>query len=125
MSAKMNAQKKIVFGSVIQSSIRNCRVWLSVLPLLLVSFAQAGTLDIRLSDGTHSWEWTPTIIDTGNGTGKVNDVTYNPLGASLFCHDMTLDFDPFISASFDIVNNTLAVQNYTLTFILPILPILG
>ena len=51
---------------------------------------------------------------------KVNDITYNAPGASLFCYNMTLAYDPFISASVDVNNNTASVQNYTLIFTLPI-----
>src|SRR5947207_1253372 len=117
MGAKMNmASTKI--PSV--SAMRKCRVALVALPLLVTCIAQAAsTLDIKLSVGANNYEWTPTILAVGDGTYKVNDVGYNPSGSSLFCYNMTLDYDPFISASVDVVNNTLAVQNYTLTFTLP------
>ena len=115
---KTMAPQKIASVSALQ---RN-RVWLTVLPLLAASFTQAATLDIKLTDGSHNWEWTPTIIDTGNGGGRVDDITYSPSGVSMRCYNMTLDFDPFISASVDVVNNTAGIQNYILTFSMPIAP---
>ena len=123
MGAKMNmASPKILFVSV----MRKYRASLIALPLLVSCIAQAAsTLDIRLSVGANNYEWTPAILAVGDGTYKVNDVGYNPPGSSLLCYNMTLDYDPFISASVDVVNNTLAVQNYTLTFTLPILAIPG
>jgi len=107
---------------LIQEFICKRTGWLLVLPLLAASFAQAATIDIKLSDGSHNWEWTPAIVDDGHGGYKVNDISYNPGAASVTCYNMSLDYDPFISASVDVVNNTAGVQNYTLTFTLPISP---
>ena len=118
----MNMVPQNPFVSVLPTSIRKSRVWLTVLPLLAAAFAQGATLDIKLSDGTHSWEWTPSIVDLGNGSGKINDISYSPGAASINCYNMTLDYDPFFSASVDVVNNTLTTQNYTLTFTLPVSP---
>ena len=119
------APTNILAATAMPTLMRKCRAWLMVLPLLASCIAQAaGNLDIKLSIGANNYSWTPAILDAGDGTYKVNDVSYNPLGASLFCYNMTLDYDPFISASVDVVNNTLAVQNYTLTFTLPISPAL-
>jgi PEP-CTERM motif len=95
--------------------------------LLASSFAQAQlTLDIKLLQGdTTIGEWHPPIINTGSGY-MVNDVTYRPSGATVSCYNMTVGFDPFISASVNVVNNTTSIQNYTLIFTLPISPaILG
>ena len=110
-------------NSLVLQSIRKSVAWLAVLPVLASSFAQAqSALDIHLwIGGTSAGEWTPAIINTGTGY-KVNDVSYHPAGASIFCYNMTLDFDPFISASVDVVNNTASVQNYTLIITLPISP---
>src|SRR6516165_6617912 len=119
------AAQPIAPGSSLQRSLRKYVFWLTVLPVLASSFAQAQqlSLDITLADnGVTIGQWHPLLIDTGNGSYKVNDVTYNPSGVSVFCHDMTMSIDPFISASVDVVNNTLAVQNYPLTFTLPISP---
>ena len=114
------AQRPISF---LQKSMRKCGIWLAVLPVLASSFAQAqSALNIHLwINGASAGQWTPAIINTGSGY-MVNDVHYNPVGASIFCYNMTLDFDPFISASVDVVNNTASVQNYTLIFTLPISP---
>jgi PEP-CTERM motif len=98
-------------------------VWLTVLPVIASSFAQAqSTLDIKLSiGGTLAGEWHPPIINTGSSY-IINDVHYNPVGASLFCYNMSVGFDPFISASVDVINNTASIQTYSLTFTLPISP---
>jgi PEP-CTERM motif len=109
--------------SVMQRWLRRCAVWLTVLPVLASSFAQAQqTLDIKLlQGGTTIGEWHPAIINTGSGY-MVNDVTYNPVGVTMHCYNMTVGFDPFISASVNVVNNTASIQNYTLIFTLPISP---
>src|SRR6267142_2799640 len=109
--------------SVMQRWLRRYAVWLTVLPVLASSFAQAQqTLDIKLlQGGTTIGEWHPPIINTGSGY-MVNDVTYNPLGVTMRCYNMTMGFDPFISASVNVVNNTASIQNYTLIFTLPISP---
>jgi len=101
-------------------------MWLTVLPVLASTFVQAQQrLDIQLSaGGTPIGDWTPAIIDTGNGY-KVNDITYHPVGTTLSLSNATVGFDPFISASVDVINNTLVVQNYTLIFTLPVGPIAG
>src|SRR5262245_22685192 len=102
--------------------LRRCALSLTVL-LLASTFAQAQlTLDIKLlQGGTTIGEWHPPIINTGSGY-MVPDVTYNPTGASISCYNMTVGFDPFISASVNVVNNTTSIQNYTLIFTLPISP---
>jgi PEP-CTERM motif len=107
-----------------RETIRKYWVCLTLLPLLTSSFVQAqSTLDIKLSiGGTAAGEWHPAIINTGNGY-IINNVHYNPVGASLYCYDMSVGFDPFISASVDVINNTASIQNYSLTFTLPISPI--
>jgi hypothetical protein len=111
--------------SLMQRAVLKYAVWLALLSVLASSFAQAQQpLNIQLSDGVHTWDWTPTVIDTGNGY-KVNDVSYNVPGTTLLCSNITLAYDPFISASVDVINNTLAIQNYTLTFTLPVGPIAG
>src|SRR4051812_38309554 len=85
--------------------------------------SQSSTLDIRLLlDGTSVGQWSPALIDTGSGY-IINNVGYTvPNAASLYFHDMSVDNDPFISASVDVVNNTAFVQNYTLIFTLPVSP---
>jgi hypothetical protein len=93
--------------------------------MLAASLAQAQptALDVKLwIDGNpNAWEWHPAIINTGTNY-MVNDVTYYPGGDEFKCYNMSLDYDPFISASVDVVNNTAGVQNYTLIFTLPISP---
>ncbi len=110
----------------ISSSLRKYAVWLTALPVLAASFVQAQSLDVKLWTGSSlSGGWALPIINTGSGY-VVNNVNYNPGGAvSIFCHDMTVGFDPFISASVDVINNTASVQNYTLIFTLPISAIIG
>jgi hypothetical protein len=116
-------------SGVMQGSfVRKYAVWLTVLPLLTCSLAQAQNLDIQLwMGGTERGEWHPAILpDPTTGNYMINNVTYNPSGvANVFCHDMTVGFDPFISASVDVVNTTATTQNYTLIFSLPISPITG
>ncbi len=103
-------------------------VWVCVLPLLVSSLAWADplpvnpTLDIKLWIGSTMREWTPQILDAAGGGYKVDDISYSPPGASLFCYNMTLNYDPFISASADILNNTASIQHYTLLFSIPISP---
>jgi len=110
-----------------QNSIRRYGVWLAVLPVLVSSLSWAGpltnaTLDIKLwTGGANMREWTPSILDTGTGY-KVNDVGYSPPGVDVLCYNMTMDYDPFISASVDVINNTASIQHYTLIFTLPISP---
>src|SRR6266705_442266 len=91
-------------NSLVLQSIRKSVAWLAVLPVLASSFAQAqSALNIHLwINGTSAGQWTPAIINTGSGY-MVNDVSYHPAGASIFCYNMTLDFDPFISASVDVI----------------------
>src|SRR5262245_57069335 len=97
-------QKRTLSTSLMQRWLRKYAVWLTVLPVLASSLAQAAqTLDISLTMGSNYTEWHPAIISTTNGY-RVNDVTYNPFGTSIRCYDMTVDFDPFISASVDVVN---------------------
>jgi hypothetical protein len=110
----------------ISASLRKYAVWLTALPVLAASFAQAQSLDVKIWTGsTLSGGWALPVINTGSGY-VVNNVNYNPGGAvSIFCHDMTVGFDPFISASVDVINNTASVQNYTLIFTLPISAITG
>ena len=107
-------------------SLRKCWVWLTVLPVLVSSIAQAQlTLDIDLSvNGTSVGHWTPSIVDTGSGY-KIYDVTYNVPGSSLTFSNVTMATDPFISASVDVLNNTAGVQNYTLTYTLPIIAVVS
>jgi hypothetical protein len=109
--------------SVMQRWVRKYAVWLTVLPVLAASFAQAQpTLEVELSNGgTTMGDWYAPIINTGSGY-IINDVTYNPVGASVRCYNMSVGFDPFISASVDIINNTASIQNYTLIFTLPFSP---
>jgi hypothetical protein len=118
--------QKRSLGSLMKGSVRKCAVLLTVLPVFVASFAQAQqqTLDIKLSNGVNTWEWHPAIIATTNGFA-INDVSYNPTGTKVDCYNMTVAFDPFISASVDVLNNTLSVQNYTLIFTLPVAPITG
>jgi len=107
-----------------RKSMRKFGLWLWILPALVSSLtgAAAANLQIQLWDGpTLMGQWNPLIISTGTGY-KVNDIGYNPSGASIFCHDMTLDYDPFLSASVDVANLTGTVQTYTLIFTLPISP---
>jgi len=121
----VGAQKNQFRIVVMQKFLRKCGSWLWVLPAITSAASWAAdaptSLDITLQNGGSMHEWTPAIVSTGNGY-KVNDIGYNPAGASIFCYNMTLNFDPFISASVDIVNTTASVQTYTLTFTLPISP---
>src|SRR2546423_9957234 len=122
MGFDMNSATQRTISLSVLQSMRKYAVWLTVLPVLAASFAQAQTLDIKLlMGGTAAGEWHPAIISTGSGY-MVNNVSYNPFGASIYCYNMTLDYDPFLSASVDVQNNTTAVQNYTLIFTLPIAP---
>ena len=105
-----------------QRSTRKFGVWLWIMPLLASSVSWASMFDIQLWNGTTAhWDWSAPIIDTGSGY-KVDDVTYSPLGATLRAYNITLESDPFISASVDVVNNTALTQTYTLIFTMPISP---
>ncbi len=109
---------------MLQGNIRRYGVLLSVIPLLAVSLAQAqpSALDISLSaGGTSLGYWTPAIVDTA-GSYSVGDVTYNTGPATLRLYNTTVSYDPFISASVDVINNTAGTQTYTLLFTLPISP---
>jgi hypothetical protein len=105
---------------------------LGILSLALHGFVWQGwaqdynsTLDITLSVGnTSEGEWHPTLIDTGSGYNASN-VNYSVADASLLFHYLSVDMDPFISASVDVVNTTASVQTYTLIFTLPVGPIAG
>ena len=97
---------------------------LTVLSVIVSSLAQAQTLDIKLSNGANSWEWQPAIISTTNGY-VVNDVSYSPSGVKLDLYDTKVAFDPFISASVNVQNNSAVVQTYILTFTLPVPAIPG
>jgi hypothetical protein len=111
-----------------QKSMRKYQGCLRILAVLALSLSWADaqqTLDIRLLEGgTTVGEWRPAIINTGSGY-VINDVTYNPAGANMRCYNMSVGFDPFISASVDVINTTASLQNYTLIFTLPISPITG
>src|SRR5690349_12484313 len=123
MPLKMNMANS---HSGLQRMLRGYAVLLTVLAVISSSLAQAQqTLDVKMYTGVSMWEWHPPIIDLGNGTFVINNVTYNPSGASVFCHDMSGGWDPFLSASVDVVNNTATTQIYTLIFTLPISPIVG
>jgi hypothetical protein len=105
---------------LLQSSLRKYGIWLTILPVLASSFARAQFLDIRLlENGASVGDWHPAIINTGNGY-MVNNVSYTAPGATINCYNMTLGYDPFLSASVDVVNTTAANQNYTLIFTLPL-----
>ena len=113
------------------SQNRRWALGLGILSLALHGFVWQGqaqaqqTLDISLSiDGTTAGAWAPAIIDTGTNY-TINNVSYTVPGATLYFHDMSVDPDPSISASVDVINNTLSVQNYTLIFTLPVSPIAG
>src|SRR5436305_263781 len=102
--------QRISFTPGFHRSIRNYVLCLAAVPLLAASFAQGQSLNIKLwTGGTFTGGWSPAIINTGSGY-VVNNVSYNPASANVFCHDMTVGFDPFISASVDIVNTTTAIQ---------------
>ena len=102
--------------------MRKFGVWLWIMPLLASSASGASMFDIQLWNGdTQRGDWTSPVIDTGGGY-MVNDATYSPIGATIHTYNITLDSDPFISASVDVVNNTLLTQTYTLIFTLPISP---
>ncbi len=111
-------------ASKIQRSMRKHGVWLTILTLLASSWSAwaQSKLDIKLSSGGASWEWQPSIISDGAGGYKINNVNYFPAGAEVDCYNMTVGYDPFISASVDVVNNTASTQIYTLIFTLPISP---
>ena len=112
--------------SYMQKSIRNRWVGLWVLLLLALSltWADAQTFDVQLwNGGVKRGEWNPTLISMGDGSGyRIDDTTYNPIGARVDLYNVTMNYDPFISASVDVVNNTLATQSYTLIFTLPLGP---
>jgi len=116
----------VVSSVLFPPSLRKYGVLLVVAPVLICSFARAQILDIRfLDNGLFSGEWTPSIINTGGGY-MVNDVTYHSASATISCYNMTLGYDPFLSASVNVVNTTATIQHYTLIFTLPISPaILG
>jgi hypothetical protein len=104
---------------------------LGILSLALHGFVWQGqaqqTLDITLSiNGNMAGAWAPLLVPTGNGY-IVNNVGYTNLSAgyALYFHDMSLELDPSISASVDVVNTTTSLQNYTLTFMLPVSAIPG
>jgi hypothetical protein len=108
-----------------QRLMRRCAVCLAVLPVLALSIAQAQQLDITLSiNGTAAGAWYPTIINTGTNY-MIRDVTYPILGGSIAFSNVVLDYDPSINATVNVVNNTAAVQHYTLIFSLPVSPIAG
>jgi hypothetical protein len=91
------------------------------------AYSQNSTLDITLSiNGTAAGAWYPSLIASGDHY-VVNNVGYTnaSAGYALYFHDMSMDLDPSISASVDVVNTTTSVQNYTLIFTLPISPIGG
>jgi hypothetical protein len=122
-----DAQKSSLV-SMFQRLMRRCAICLAVLPVLASSIAQAQQLDITLSiNGSAAGEWRPTTINTGTNL-MIKDVTYPISGGTLGSiefRDVVLDYDPSISATVNVVNNTTTVQNYTLIFSLPVSPIAG
>jgi hypothetical protein len=111
-----------------RKTIRKSLAWLVVLPAL-ASFQSwavpAPGLDIQFSVGSSTEEWSAPIVSIGNGWG-VNDGTNTWGGATLSWHNVGIDFDPFMSASVNVVNNTAFTQTYTLIFTMPIgSPIIG
>jgi hypothetical protein len=115
--------------SLMRRSLRKCALWITVLLLIASTFAQAQqTLDIRLStNGTMAGEWYPQIINTGTNY-IINNTSYTVGGVggtSLTFSNVVLDYDPSISATVNVVNNTTNVQTYTLFFSLPVSPIAG
>jgi hypothetical protein len=103
--------------------------WLTVLSALASSPSWAdpalGSLDIQFSVGSSNEQWTAPIVSIGNGWG-VNDGTNNWGGATLSWHNVGINYDPYMSASVNVVNNTAFTQTYTLIFTMPIgSPILG
>jgi MYXO-CTERM domain-containing protein len=107
-----------------RKTIRKSLAWLVVLPTL-ASFQSwavpAPGLGIEFSVGTNTEAWMAPIFSNGDAW-KVNDGT-NDWGLSeLSWHNVTLNYDPFMSASVNIVNNALFTQTYTLIFTMPIAP---
>ncbi|HSU54653.1 MAG TPA: PEP-CTERM sorting domain-containing protein [Candidatus Dormibacteraeota bacterium] len=80
------------------------------------------SLDISLSvNGSAAGEWKPAIIQTASNS-IVNNVGYTTANASLWFHDISVDSDPSISASVDVVNTTGSVQTYDLIFSMLVSP---
>ena len=99
-------------------------LWVLLSLALSLTWADAQTFDVQLwNGGVKKGDWTPTLISMGDGGGyTIADTSYNPIGTDIRLYNVTLSYDPFISASVDVVNNTLATQSYTLLFTLPISP---
>jgi len=120
VAPKMKIQKRSL-GSLVGGHA----LFLTVLSVIVSSLAQAQpTLDVTLSNGANTWEWHPAIVNTTNGY-VVNDVSYNPSGVKIDLYDTTIAFDPFVSASVNVQNNTAVVQTYILTVTLPVPAIPG
>jgi PEP-CTERM motif len=126
--ARMDSQRKRTISVLRKCWLSKYLVCLAILPVLLVSnIAQAQvTLDVDLLiNGANAGHWTPPVYSTGPGTYRIYDTTYNMPGTSLTLSNVSLETDPFISASVDVINNTAGVQNYTLIFTLPIVAVVS
>src|SRR4051794_19936234 len=108
-----------------QRSIRKFGIWLCVFPALASSLSWAvpapSNLDIQFWVGNTMSEWTPTILGSGD-SHWLNNTTNSVAGATISWYNTTVNFDPFISSSVDVVNTSGSVQNYTFIFTLPISP---
>lgn len=126
--ARKDSVSQRKFISVMQGSLSKCRLFFTILPLVVSSIvvssiAQAQQLNIDLMiNGTSAGHWSPAIVNTGTGLG-IYDITYPIAGGSLTVSNVSLATDPFISASVDVLNNTAGSQNYTLIFTLPIVAV--
>jgi hypothetical protein len=114
-----------------RSQILRKTLGLGILSLALHGFvwqSQAQqTLDIHLQiNGADAGAWYPSLVSSGDHY-IINNVGYTNTfaGYQLYFHDVSLDLDPSISASVDVVNTTASVQTYTLIYTLPVSPIPG
>jgi hypothetical protein len=104
--------------------IRKNAAWLAILPLFAASVAQAQpAVGVQLTSGGTTWDWNPTASSTSGNDFAISNVTYSPPNLfTLTISNITFSTDPFMSASVDVQNNTLAVQSYDLIFTTPVSP---
>jgi hypothetical protein len=111
-----------------RKTIRKSLAWLTALSALASSpswAVPAPGLDFQFTVGGNTETWSSPILSTTNGW-TINDGSTDWGGSTLSWNHVTLNYDPFISASVNVVNNTAFTQTYTLTFTMRIgSPILG
>ena len=112
---------------------RCARAFALIATVLVAAAADAaaiGEMHLSMSiAGQPSWYWSTDVTGTPDGTGTGYTVAdgqydYGPGTYAVTWTDVAFDVDPSVAGVWAITNNSLAVQNFTLSVTVPVLPVL-